>query len=309
MKIRTAASVFWTFLSAVLKATFKSSVVLVFLLMLAFTVASHTVSSLAMLTSSAISALTGLQTIHSLRDREIELERQSSRQTRAALDRQNGKIRSLELEAEDLRATNAALVDRNNQEVASRDRRISGLTVEADNLRSQNAALARRNAQQMVSFVTFFRSQLDQAKLIDLQASQHRAAMRNRVNRMQSRVAKTASVNASSVWAESIPVYGVGIVVAATTFELASACDTMHDLYELEIQLDPTAAIPETHDEMCGWKVPTQDEIWQAIKSSPRQVWSTAVEGINGVGDWASDLDTPNFSALWTRLVSRVGRD
>ena len=53
-------------------------------------------------------------------------------------------------------------------------------------------------------------------------------------------------------------------------------------------------------DEVCGKRVPTREEIWEAVKSSPGKVW-------NGVTEMFRErLPTPDFSGWWTWFVDAV---
>ena len=117
---------------------------------------------------------------------------------------------------------------------------------------------------------------------------------------LQRRTKRVAATNLASVAGESIPFYGIAIIVGATSYELKSACDTMKDLYDLEVALDPDEASEEGRDYVCGLQVPTKDEIWQSTKNSPHAAWQTAVAAYDGSSDWVSTLEVPDFSGGWS---------
>ena len=94
------------------------------------------------------------------------------------------------------------------------------------------------------------------------------------------RTAAGATRNVAATFGESIPVIGVGVVVAATAWELKDACDTMKDLHELEVALDPAKANDASVQEVCGLRVPSKEEIWEKVKSSPGAAWQMAQDAM-----------------------------
>jgi hypothetical protein len=101
-------------------------------------------------------------------------------------------------------------------------------------------------------------------------------AVEETTQRVTKRTAAGATRNVAATFGEAIPVIGVGVVVAATAWELKDACDTMKDLHELEVALDPTKAKDASVQEVCGLRVPTKEELWDLVKSSPGAAWQKA---------------------------------
>ncbi len=66
------------------------------------------------------------------------------------------------------------------------------------------------------------------------------------------------------------------MIIGVTAWDLKEACATMGDLHELELAFNPDAATDPDESEVCGLKVPTKEEVWRAVKSSPGQAWSAA---------------------------------
>lgn len=58
-------------------------------------------------------------------------------------------------------------------------------------------------------------------------------AVEHTVERVGRRLAISTSRSVGSVFAESIPFFGIAVIVGATTWEIADACDTMDDLHQL----------------------------------------------------------------------------
>lgn len=95
-------------------------------------------------------------------------------------------------------------------------------------------------------------------------------------NRVKGRTAKVASADMAATFGQSIPWIGIGVVVAATTYDLKTACDTMGDMHALEVAFNPKVASDPSVKEVCGFKVPSKEEIWETVKASPGQAWDRA---------------------------------
>ena len=102
-------------------------------------------------------------------------------------------------------------------------------------------------------------------------------------SRVKARTAKVASADMGATFGQSIPWIGVGVVVAATAYDLKTACDTMKDLHALEVAVHPEAASDSSVQEVCGLKVPSKEEIWDKVKASPGQAWDWAKSAVPDV--------------------------
>lgn len=120
--------------------------------------------------------------------------------------------------------------------------------------------------------------------------------------RISRRTAVGASRNLSATFAEALPVAGVAAIVTATALELNDACVIMQDLHELDVAFNPENDFGPDATEVCGLKVPTADELWQAVKASPGAAWEGArssmpdipeIDG-NRLKEWL-----PNISVPW----------
>lgn len=105
-----------------------------------------------------------------------------------------------------------------------------------------------------------------------------RMAMREAVHDTATRVTRRAGLaagrNIGSMAGEALPVVGVGVIVAATAWELSDSCEMIRELRELDAAFNP--ADPISEDEICGITPPTRDEVWQAVRSSPEAAWRQA---------------------------------
>jgi hypothetical protein len=105
-------------------------------------------------------------------------------------------------------------------------------------------------------------------------------AVEQTTQRVTKRTAAGATRNVAATFGEAVPVIGVGVVVAATAWELKDACDTMKDLHELEVALNPEKANDASVQEVCGLRVPSKEEIWAKVKASPGAAWQMAKDAM-----------------------------
>lgn len=259
--------------------------VVIFLLMLAFTVASHTVPMLADLLTNAIRTVSGATTLLSdaVSTRNAALERARSSEARLAnasdqLSRKNAQIA-------DLNKQNAGLSKKN-----------ADLNKQNARLNKQNAGLNKQNALLNKPRKVMFRGK-------SVLPSE---AVSTTVKGVQDRTKKVAVTNIGSAVGESIPIYGIGIIAAVTSYEIYSACETMKDLHELQKSINPSVATDDARDFVCGLPKPTRAELWNTIKTSPQAAWEGAVSGLETTYDWAGNLEPPDFSGAWVFLLERV---
>lgn len=124
-----------------------------------------------------------------------------------------------------------------------------------------------------------------------------RAAVKHRTSRISTRVAKAAARNSSSIFAESLPYLGIPVVIAAASWDLKDACDTMKDLHELDSAFNPESVDTSDQAKVCGTKIPTKEEILGKVKDSPALVWNKTKE----LYDSAPDIPPP---PSWSEVVS-----
>jgi hypothetical protein len=105
-------------------------------------------------------------------------------------------------------------------------------------------------------------------------------AVADTTERVSRRAAVGASRNVAATFGEAVPVVGIGVVVAATVWELTDACETMKDLQALEVAMDPGKAQADDVTEVCGLTVPSKEEIWAKVKASPGEAWAKAKEAM-----------------------------
>lgn len=287
MKLLTAFSK----LSRVLFISFnwvrKSVSMVLLVLTLGWLVLSHSVQAIADLTTGALK-LAGMTAVSST---DIKAQLRSERQRRVAAERRAQSLRS------DLHSTRTRL-DQSRADLVLADQHLAETRANNRILQSEVIRLERE------SFVTMRDERVPLRK-----------ATRETIGRVQQRTATVATANVGSAWGESIPIYGIAVVVAATSFELGMACKDMRDMYELQVAIDPEGTVPADRDQVCGLQVPTRDEIWTGLKSSPGALWQrsknsldagliSSGEAFDGIQDRIAGLEMPSFGTAWQGLIN-----
>lgn len=248
-------SMFKNILASIIRAfsaTFGTARVILILLFLGFFVASHTITALAAITSTAISAVAGT--------------------TSTVLGRSNAKTVDLASDNTQLRTD------------LDRERRRASRHV-AENARLRKAAAVTFRGQSMTV----------------------RQATQSVIDRTMKRTTRSTLANVSSIPGESLPFFGIAIVLAATTYELKAACDNMVDLYDLQVALDPDTARSDDRSAVCALKVPTKQEVWSSIKESPKEAWEGSISTLENAADGIRKIETPDFGGTWHRFASWIG--
>ena len=136
-------------------------------------------------------------------------------------------------------------------------------------------------------------------------------AVTRTTSRIRARTAKLAATDLSATFGQSIPWIGVGVVVVATAYDLKMACETMRDMRAIDLTVNPQAEDDPDIERVCGMRVPTEEEIWTAIKSSPGAIWDAAKGALDGLPrmpempefDWPSlpEIGMPSVPDInWT---------
>lgn len=111
-----------------------------------------------------------------------------------------------------------------------------------------------------------------------------REAVEDTTRRVTRRLTVATTRNVTSMAGEALPVVGIGVVAAATAWEVHDACELMREMGELERAF---AGTEPSKDEVCGQQVPTRAELWAMVKASPSAAWDTAAGLYDGLPDWS----------------------
>lgn len=87
------------------------------------------------------------------------------------------------------------------------------------------------------------------------------------------RLAKGVARNVAAIPSQSVPYFGIGIIIASTSLDIYDACQTMKDINSLLVLLGQGEEKPE----FCGQKVPTVDEVIANAKSD----WKKSAKAVN----------------------------
>ena len=88
--------------------------------------------------------------------------------------------------------------------------------------------------------------------------SRLRAKVASTTHSIKNRMKILASTTVLEAPVEAVPFLGIAVIAGTAAFELHTACETMKELYELEVELNPDAAFDNT---ACGMEVPTTEEL------------------------------------------------
>lgn len=160
-----------------------------------------------------------------------------------------------------------SVASRQADDIARLERRADNLARELTDSRAAQSRMARELADSRVTYRGTRMAARD--------------AVKDTATRVSRRTAFATSRNVASMAGEALPVIGVGVIVAATAWELTDACALMGEMRALDAAFNPDD--PVTDDEICGMKVPTRDELWAGIKSSPAAAWDSAAELYEGL--------------------------
>ena len=202
----------------------------------------------------------------------------------------------LRQEVTEVKRTNANL----RQEVDVQNRQISNLQTEADIAKRTNAGLRRELSTQnaKVASLTDEAAALRASKRVSYRGREQpiSEAVEDTVKRIGRRSGIMGARSVGSVFAEAIPITGVTAILVLTAWDLKDICDTMVDLRELQNALAPNDQLDEQTKEVCGYAVPTKDEVWATLKASPSMAWSEAMSYLPEVPEVSMQL--PDLSTL-----------
>ncbi len=158
-------------------------------------------------------------------------------------------------------------------EVKNLDGKLTKKGAEADDLAHKNKVLSRK-LDDVVVENRALKTRLAASELVDYRGAKRpiKEAVKDTSERIAKRTAAAAGRNVATMPGESVPVYGIAVVVAATTWEIADACAMMRDMHALDVAFNPENAISDR--KVCGLRVPTAKELWEQIKKAPGDVWS-----------------------------------
>jgi len=130
-----------------------------------------------------------------------------------------------------------------------------------------------------------------------------RTTVANVTQRVSERSTKAAVRDTAAMAGEAIPVWGVAVIVAATSLEIYDLCQTVIDMNELQEIFDPSLSVPEEDLTVCSMEVPSRAELWETTSAAPAAAWAS----VQGVIPTIDDISTSEFLELdWTAIGQAV---
>lgn len=188
---------------------------------------------------------------------------------------------------------------------------VSGLTSATADVFNSKAALQKKydlDKKQSAAKITALEADLEKSKAANQVTFRGKKMTAKQASlevtkSIKARTKRVAGANLASVVGESIPFYGIAVIVGATAYELNSACESMKDAYDLTIAMDPEALAVDDRDYVCGLQVLTQEEAWAVVKSSPSAAWEQSVKAYGGTANSLASIEVPEFSDGWSRAM------
>lgn len=143
---------------------------------------------------------------------DLDRSRTNLEKTRSKLSEAQSRIRLQEIRVKQLNSN----LDKSRAELSRSSKQLASA---GSRLNLKEAEIRRLRAERFVVF---------KGKKIPV-----RMAANDTASSIRRRTVRTANANLAATLGESIPFYGIGVVVAATSFEIAMSCKDMNDLYEL----------------------------------------------------------------------------
>lgn len=136
-----------------------------------------------------------------------------------------------------------------------------------------------------------------------------REALDHTAKRVSKRAAVTSAREIGSMAGEALPYAGIAVIVGATALELKDLCDTLKDMSELQRALDPDIIVSDEEKTVCAQRVPTREELWAAVKSSPGKAWDKAkgaVPTLEEIKDY--ELPDIDWEGTWSSAVGGASK-
>lgn len=146
------------------------------------------------------------------------------------------------------------------------DQKVKAQTIDLD---SKNKQLLADNSRQSKEIAKFE----GEKKVLVEKFDNGGKAAKETAGAVHKRLAKGVARNVAAIPGESVPYFGIGIIIASTTLDIYDACQTMKDINSLLVLLGQG----EENPELCGQKVPTVDEVIANAKSD----WKKSAKAVN----------------------------
>ena len=133
-------------------------------------------------------------------------------------------------------------------------------------------------------------SSLLQSKIAsqDLALKKHKAqltskkqAARRFGSRLTQRTKKVTAKSIAAIPAESIPLIGIAVLIADTSYELYAACETVRDLDDLYGSLGIVDQSPDDAiHAACDPDLPDPEQVWQSVLGKSEEWWQSVADAL-----------------------------
>lgn len=111
--------------------------------------------------------------------------------------------------------------------------------------------------------------------------TRHKAATKKFGTRLASRTKRVAAKSIAAIPAESIPFFGVAVLIADTSYELYAACETVRDMDQLYEALDiESQSADDVMHSVCDPQLPGATDVWRDVLDNMDQWWDGLVEAV-----------------------------
>lgn len=103
---------------------------------------------------------------------------------------------------------------------------------------------------------------------------------------IRARTKTLAAASVAAIPAETVPIIGVGSIIAVTAYELAVACENFNDLNEMYTEMEIYDAVDRgVLDEVCNPQLPTKEELFHTVtqkKEASRKTYNDFNDAVGG---------------------------
>ena len=126
------------------------------------------------------------------------------------------------------------------------------------NIVHKNRSLTKKNNSLLSKNATLLAANQSMTKSLKQGNTRLRTKVASTTQSVKNRMKILASTTVLEAPLEAVPFLGIAVIAGTAAFELHTACETMKELYSLEVELNPNAAFDNT---ACGMEVPTTEEL------------------------------------------------
>lgn len=164
-------------------------------------------------------------------------------------------------------------------------------------------AVERAARREVRAELTQTTSELAESRILRAQLQD---ATTDTAERMAKRAQRASIREISTMPAEAVPFWGTAVIVSASALEIYDLCQNLIDIHDLQLMFDQDAVPSEEQLTVCSLEVPSKDDVWDAARSAPGDVWLAAKEAMP-TAETFQNLEMPDFdwSAIGSAIVER----